>query len=340
MPELRKDPLTGRWVIISTERSKRPDQFAPLEAAAAQVPTSCPFCEGHEEATAPEIFALRPKGSAPNTPGWQVRVIPSLNPVLRIEGSLERRPHGIYDWVSGIGAHEIIVETPQHKAEFSELSHEAMEQALTTAKERMVDLERDPRFRYILFFKNSGPAAGEGKYRHSRSQLIALPVNPSRLKDELDGCLRYFETKERCIFCDLVRQESSSRERLVDENGGFVAITPFASRFPFELWILPTRHCADFVQLDSTGTRELAQLLKKVLGKLSGLLKDPSYNMILHTAPLRRARAGYWRTIDQDFHWHLEIVPRLTRVAGFEWGSGFYINPTPPEEAARFLKGP
>jgi UDPglucose--hexose-1-phosphate uridylyltransferase len=204
--------------------------------------------------------------------------------------------------------------------------------------DRLIDLERDPRFRYALFFKNSGTAAGEGKHRHSRSQLIALPVNPSRIKDELDGCLRYFEAKERCIFCDLIRQELLGQERLAKETSHFVALAPFASRFPFELWVLPKRHAADVSLMNPAERLDLAGLLRETLGGVRKLLKNPPYNMILHTAPFRRARLGYWKTIDHDFHWHLEIMPRLTRVAGFEWGTAFYINPTPPEEAARFLK--
>jgi len=339
MPELRKDPIVGRWVIISTERAKRPDEFLPLDRpASSHTRPDCPFCQGHEGKTPPEILALRPAGLAPNGPGWNVRVVPSVAPVLRIEGAQELRPHGIYDVANGIGAHEIIVETPEHKHSLAELPEEQITRVIDTSIARMTDLERDQRFKYVLLFKNYGEAAGEGTFHHSRSQLIALPVNPTRLKDELQGARQYFQMKERCIFCDILRQELDSQQRIAAETPYFVAVTPFASRFPFELCILPKEHAADFTKLAPDRRQDLARLLKLTLQKLSHTLQDPPFNYILHTAPFRRHGAGYWRTIDEDFHWHIEIMPRLTRVAGFEWGTGFYINPVQPEEAARFLK--
>jgi len=328
----------GRWVIISTERAKRPDEFLPLVPAQNEAQPDCPFCQGHEAKTPPEILAVRPSGAPANTPGWSVRVVPSISPVLGIEGKLEHRAKGLYDVATGIGAHEVVVETPEHISSLGQLAQEQIKQVIDTYIQRITDLEQDPRFKYVLLFKNYGSAAGEGRFRHSRSQLIALPINPIRLKDELHGARQYFELKERCIFCDILRQELEAGQRIAVETTHFVALTPFASRFPFELWILPKEHAADFIHLAPEGRADLARILKTTLSKLSRVLHDPPYNTILHTAPFRRPRAGYWRTIDQDFHWHLEIMPRLTRVAGFEWGSGFYINPTPPEEAARFLK--
>lgn len=338
MPELRKDPVMGRWVIIATERAKRPDEFLPLMPASHEPQPDCPFCQGHEEKTPPEILAIRPGGSPPNGSGWKVRVVPSISPVLRVEGKLEHRGRGLYDVAAGIGAHEIVVETPEHLPTLADLDLEQITQVIQVTLQRMTDLEKDIRFKYVLLFKNYGRAAGAGHFRHSRSQLIALPVNPIRLKDELNGARQYFELKERCIFCDILRQELEGRQRIAAETDHFVAIAPFASRFPFELWVLPKEHSADFVRISPERQADLASLLKITLTKLSRVLNDPPYNTILHTAPFRRPRAGYWRTIDEDFHWHLEIMPRLTRVAGFEWGSGFYINPTSPEEAARFLK--
>ncbi len=338
MPELRKDPLVGRWVIISTERAKRPDEFPSGGAARDGSQTDCPFCERNEARTPPEITALRPAGAPPNGPGWRVRVVPSISPLLRIEGKLELRARGLYDVATGIGAHEIVVETPEHIPSMAELSQEQIALVLDAYIQRMKDLEKDPRFKYVLLFKNYGLEAGGGTYRHSLSQLIALPVNPIRLKDELQGARQFFDMKERCIFCDILRQELDTQQRIAAETAHFVALAPFASRFPFELWILPKEHSADFVHLSPEGRVDLARILKLTLSKLSRVLKDPPYNYILHTAPFRRPHTGYWRTIEQDFHWHLEVMPRLTRVAGFEWGTGFYINPTSPEEAARFLK--
>ncbi len=329
----------GRWVIISTERARRPNEFKPLTAPpGAESASDCPFCQGQESRTQPEIAALRPQGGKANGPGWTVRVIPSISPVLRIEGKLEHKPRGIYDLCTGIGAHEIIVETPSHIASIADLPQEQIGRVLEVTIQRMIDLEKDPRFKYVLLFKNYGRVAGAGKHRHSCSQLIALPVNPIRLKDELYGAKQYYDWKERCIFCDILRQELETQTRVAVETTHFVALAPFASRFPFELWILPKEHSSDFIQMTATHRTDLARILKVTLSKLAQILQDPPFNTILHTAPFRREYAGYWRTIDQDFHWHLEIMPRLTRVAGFEWGSGFYINPTSPEEAARFLK--
>ena len=325
-------------MLFRSERAKRPDEFLTPAPAVNGSEEDCPFCAGHEEKTLPEIMATRPEDSAPNSPGWSVRVIPSISPVLRIEGKLEHRARGVYDVTTGVGAHEMIVETPEHIDSIAQLPEEQIRRVIDTSIHRITDLEKDPRFNFVLLFKNYGPAAGEKKFRHSRSQLIALPANPIRLKAELNGARQYFESKERCIFCDILKQESDSKERIAFETAHFIALTPFASRFPFELWILPKEHSADFIRLPEDQRSDLARMFKTVLGKLSKTLDDPPYNYILHTAPFRRPRAGYWKTIQDDFHWHIEIMPRLTRVAGFEWGSGFYINPTAPEEAARFLR--
>jgi len=337
MPELRKDPIIGRWVIIATERAKRPDQFTaqPQEAPAEK---SCPFCEGHEAQTPPEIYAIRPSHTAPNTPGWSLRVVPSIAPFLKIEGELERRGKGIYDLMNGIGAHEVVIETNQHVANIADLSEEQISNVFSVYIERIKDLEKDHRFKYVLVFKNHGWIAGGGRVQHSRSQLIATPVNPKRVKEELVGAHRYYEYHERCIFCDLIKQELNTKERIILDIDGFIAISPFAARFPFEMWILPKKHSADFVNLDQAMRKDLGRIMKKVLLKLKKGLNDPPYNYIIHTAPFRRPKAGYWKTIDYDYHWHIEIMPRLTRVAGFEWGTGFYICPLTPEEAAKFLR--
>jgi UDPglucose--hexose-1-phosphate uridylyltransferase len=339
MPELRKDPLIGRWVIIATERAKRPVDFmASRDDVATQ--GACPFCEGKETNTPAEILAQRPAGSAPNTAGWKVRVVPSIKPVLRIEGALNRRGRGMYDLMDGIGAHEVIIETPKHIGNAADLSREQLHAAFHASISRMTDLERDQRFRYVLWFKNYGSVAGAGRVLHSRSQLIATPVTPLRVKEELMCARRYFEDKERCLVCDILIQERESPGRVVLETGHFIALCPFASRFPFEVWVLPKRHSCDFARMSGEETADLALAFKDVLGRLKLALNDPPYNAVLHTAPLRhpRGKVGHWRTIHEDYHWHIELMPRLTRVAGFEWGSGFYINPTPPEESARYLR--
>jgi UDPglucose--hexose-1-phosphate uridylyltransferase len=241
--------------------------------------------------------------------------------------------------MNGIGAHEIVIETNQHIANMADLSEEQISRVMTCYIDRIRDLEKDERFKYVLVFKNYGWTAGGGRVQHSRSQLIATPVNLKRVKEELIGARFYYQYHERCVFCDLLKQETEFKDRVITDIDGFIAVTPFAARFPFEVWVLPKRHSCDFTSLDMAGRLDLGRILKKVLLKLKKGLNDPPYNYIIHTAPFRRTKAGYWKSIDYDYHWHIEIIPRLTRVAGFEWGTGFYICPLPPEDAAKFLRG-
>jgi len=339
MPELRKDPIIGRWVIISVERAMRPNDFKVSHAEDGEE-DFCPFCEGHEDHTPPEIFAMRRPGSERNKPGWDTRVVPSISGRFTIHGNLERRGIGMYDVMNPIGAHEVIIESPTHYIDISQMDVDKLELALDTAVLRIVDLERDQRFKYCLLFKNHGARAGGSKTtRHVRSQIIATPVTPTRVKEELRGSRIYYQYKERCLFCDIIRQELESGIRVVVDSMHMVAITPFASRFPFEIWILPKKHCADFINIQRDELKDLARVMKIVFSKLYKGLNDPPYNYMLHTAPFRREkRSGYWLTIKEDYHWHIEVTPRITQVAGFEWGSGFYINPTPPEDAAKYLR--
>ncbi|MDP1853691.1 MAG: galactose-1-phosphate uridylyltransferase [Candidatus Omnitrophota bacterium] len=336
MPELRKDPIIGRWVIIATERAKRPDDFAVATEGPPE--GECPFCHGQEHKTPSEVYAVRHHHTKPDTSGWDVRVVSSIKPILKIEGELDRRGKGLFDMMNGVGAHEVVIETPEHIANIADLSEEQITKIIGAYVHRFTDLEKDERFKYLLLFKNYGWSAGGGRIGHSRSQLIATPVNPKRVKEELVGAKKYFEYHERCVFCDLIRQELESKERIVLDLDGIVAIAPFASRFPFEVWIMPKKHSCDFSSINQYHQRELAKTIKIVLSKIKKVVKDPAYNFILHTAPFRRKKLGYWKTIEEDYHWHIEIIPRLTRVAGFEWGTGFYICPLPPESAAKFLR--
>ena len=338
MPELRKDPIIGRWVIIATERAKRPDQFSGGQTEEGPAEKPCPFCEGKESQTPKEIYAIRSKNTPKNEPGWELRVVPSVAPLLMVEGELERQGQGLYDLMNGVGAHEVVIETNQHIANMADLSDEQISRVINCYIDRIVDLEKDQRLKYVLVFKNYGWIAGGGRIKHSRSQLIATPVNPKRVKEELAGAHQYYQYHERCIFCDLIKQELESKDRIIIDIDGFLAITPFAARFPFEIWIMPKKHSCDFTALDPSMRLDLGRIIKKVLLKLKKGLNDPPYNYILHTAPFRRPKEGYWKTIDQDYHWHIEIMPRLTRVAGFEWGTGFYICPLTPEAAAKFLR--
>jgi UDPglucose--hexose-1-phosphate uridylyltransferase len=336
MPELRKDPLLGRWVIIATERGKRPSDYQAPELETLE-PAKNPFAEGNEHMTPAEIFAFREPHSKPNGPGWQVRVVPNKFPALRIEGDLGKEGQGIYDRMNGIGAHEVVIETPNPVLQLEQQPVEGVARVLEVYKIRMQDLQRDARFRYILIFKNFGRNAG-ASIAHPHSQLIATPVTPKRVKEKLVGAMQYYAYKDRSLFEDVLRQEVREGQRLVYENAGFVAFCPFASRFPFEITIIPRRQAAYYSEIQADELLLLADCLKVTLTKLSKALNQPQYNYIIHTAPARYPHHGYWTTIDQDFRWHIEILPRLTLIAGFEVGTGFYINPTPPEEAAKYLR--
>lgn len=339
MPELRRDPVMGYWTIMATERGWRPMEYRAKKAANER---PCPFCEGHESETTSEVHAVRKPGTAPNKPGWQVRTIVSKLPILA-EGAVGTESHGegVYNWREGVGRHEIIIESPQHEVDLDELPLPAIESVVGTYVQRFIELEKDERFAYALLFKNHGVVSGSAKdvIRHSRSQLIALPITPKRAKEELLGAKNYFERSGRCGLCDVIRQEAADKVRVVAENDAFFAYCPFAARSPFEMWILPKMHQADFGRLEPADLSKLAQVLKTCLSKLRLLLDDPPYNLILHSAPFRHhSKNGHWKTIEQDYHWYFQIMPRLTVSAGFEWGTGIYINPTPPEEAAALLK--
>jgi UDPglucose--hexose-1-phosphate uridylyltransferase len=328
MPELRKDPIVGRWVIISTDRGKRPSDFAPL--VKSSFPKSCPFCPGNEALTPPEIMAVRPDGSAPNMPGWRLRVISNKYPALKIEGDLNREGEGMFDRMNGIGAHEVVIETEDHSQDLVDMDLDRISEVFLAYRSRMQDLRKDFRFKYIIAFKNHGEAAG-ASLEHAHSQIIATPVVPIRVQAEIDGGRKYYDFKDRCIFCDIIRQELNWSTRIVAENDQFIALEPFAPRFPFETWILPKSHFSSYLDITNSQADYLAQMIKTVLAKLRVALADPPYNYVLHTDALDNKAKDY-------FHWHIEVIPKLTKVAGFEWGTGFYINPVAPEDAAQYLR--
>ena len=329
MPELRKDPITGRWVIISTDRGKRPTDCV-RESVQIKGNGFCPFCYGNDTKTPPEVLVYGRNGSGKDTPGWRIRVVPNKFPALQIEGDLDREGEGLFDRMNGIGAHEVIIETPDHQSTLATLPEKSVEEVLWAYRDRMLDLKNDKRFRYILLFKNHGEAAG-ASLEHTHSQLIALPIVPKRVREEVDKSKHYFEEKERCIFCDMIRQEVETGSRVISENEHFITLAPYAPRFPFETWILPRQHSSAFENHQSPIYASLARLLRDLLRRLDGVLARPAYNYVVHTSPIGEE-------INDHFHWHIEMMPKLTKVAGFEWGTGFYINPTPPEEAARFLR--
>lgn len=327
-PELRKDPISGRWVIIAKSRSKRPNDFE----ASPELRTGrfCPFCEGNEDATPSEILAYRQPGSHSNRDGWRVRVVPNKFPALEIEGDLNKRGDGMYDVMRGVGAHEVIIESPRHLSSTADLSEREIEEVLWVYRDRLVDLKRDPRLVYGMIFKNVGAAAG-ASLEHTHSQLIVTPIVPINVWEEMTGSLEFFNYRGRCVYCDMIQQELSTEKRVVLDSPGFVAFCPFASRFPFETWILPKQHQSHFENLQKHGVEELARVLRQTVAKIESALDRPAYHYIIHNSPFDTGEL-------QHYHWHIEIIPRLTKPAGFEWGSGFYINPVSPEEAAAFLR--
>jgi len=325
---LRKDPITGRWVIIATDRGKRPSDFVK---ETVQIKGGfCPFCYGNEDKTPPEILCYRSDGGGRNSSGWNLRVVSNKFPALGIEGNLNRQGEGLFDKMNGIGAHEVIIETPDHQATLATISEQAVEDVFWAFRDRMLDLKKDRRLRYILIFKNHGEAAG-ASIEHSHSQLIALPIVPKLVREEIDGSKAHFSFKERCVYCDIIRQELDSGSRVIDENQDFVIIAPYAPRFPFETWILPKTHDACFENAQKREYQNLSKILRTILLKVDRVLDYPAYNLVIHTSPIVE-------TINDFYHWHIEVMPKLSKIAGFEWGTGFYINPVPPEDAAKFLR--
>lgn len=329
MPELRKDPIIGRWIIISTERGKRPTDFIIDKNSVKG--GFCPLCPGNENTTPPEVLSYSNSAShLPNRPDWEIRVVPNKYPALVIEGDLNKEGEGLYDKMNGIGAHEVIIETPHHDETFTHLPPERMIKVFWAYRDRLIDLGKDPRFRYVMVFKNFGAAAG-ASLEHSHSQLIALPILPRMISSELEGSLSYYRYKERCVFCDIIRQEINQDIRVVAQNNLFVAIVPYAPRSPFEMWVLPKSHASSYLSMDDAHFKALSEIFSECMLRLDKCIPNVPYNFVLHGSPLRSQPL-------EHYHWHFEIMPKLTMVAGFEWGSGFYINPIPPEEAAKYLK--
>ncbi|MBT3878356.1 MAG: galactose-1-phosphate uridylyltransferase [Candidatus Scalindua sp.] len=328
MPELRREPISGRWVIVATERATRPTDFKTNPQIIKS--SFCPFCEGNEDKTPPEILAYRDNGAMPNTSGWRVRVVPNKFPALQIEGDQNKRGEGIYDMMSGIGAHEVIIESPRHIQSLTSLDNGNVEEVLLCYRDRLIDLKNDKRFVYGLLFKNVGASAG-ASLDHTHSQLIVTPIVPQLVANEMANAKTFYQQRERCLFCDMIQQEIDTNSRLVISTDNFVAFAPFASRFPFEIWILPKKHESHFENLQKFELDELAKVLKDALTRLETALDLPPYNYIIHSAPFNINGSD-------SFHWHIEIIPRLTNIAGFEWGTGFYINPMPPEQAAETLR--
>lgn len=328
MPDLRKDPIVGRWVIVAKSRAKRPHDFESSPRIYAG--KFCPFCAGHEASTPGEILAYRKPGTHANREGWRVRVVPNKFPALEIEGDLNKRGDGIYDMMRGVGAHEVIIESPEHLLSTADLSEENLREVFWVYHDRLVDLKKDKRLVYGMIFKNVGEAAG-ASLEHTHSQLIVTPIVPISVAEEMTGSHEFYKYRGRCVFCDMIQQELATEKRIVLDTPSFVAFCPFASRFPFETWVLPKIHSSHYENIQKNGVEDLARVMKQVIGKIEAALDRPAYNYIIHTGPFDSSEIAH-------YHWHIEIIPRLTKTAGFEWGTGFYINPVPPEDAAAFLR--
>ncbi|MBI4907838.1 MAG: galactose-1-phosphate uridylyltransferase [Acidobacteria bacterium] len=332
MPELRQDPATKEWVIIATERMQRPDEFCRPAARPIQPEhdPDCPFCPGLETRTPPELWARRNAGVA-NDPGWSVRVIPNKFAALVDEGNTDRHLlDGFFRQMDAVGHHEVVLETPVHNRFIHLMSTAEVEEVLHAYRARYLGLRQDRRVKLILIFKNHGEAAGTS-LTHPHSQIAATPVVLAYVRRKCEEAIRYFDATGRCLYVDIQKAEGQSGQRVILESGCFLVFHPFASQVPFETWIVPKRHRPSFGQVSTEELQDLAGVLKESLRRLAVLLNDPDYNYVIHSAPVDGEDEEY-------FLWHLEIVPRLTRIAGFELGTGMRINTARPEETALAMR--
>lgn len=327
MPEIRKHPITREWVIIATERAKRPSDFGTHDVSPVKIKKdmTCPFCPGNEFMIPSPVEVFYGKDSE-----WRVKSMPNKFPALVHDGNLNRRDIGIYDTMNGIGAHEIVIETPDHSKSIPQMTDSEIISVIEMYCKRYTALKNDKRLKNIQVFKNYGKTAG-ASLAHPHSQIIATPFNPPEEWADIRGIKEYLNYRKKCPFCHIVEYEMNADERVITDNSSFAAITPYASKFPFEIWIIPKKHSHVFARMDENEVKDFAFILRAVLGKLSSCLSDPPYNYAIHTAPCNDEDR-------YDFHWHLEIIPRLTIAAGFELGTGVYINVVAPERSAAFLK--
>ncbi|MGH7854569.1 MAG: galactose-1-phosphate uridylyltransferase [Candidatus Binatia bacterium] len=328
MSEFRQDPVTGRWVIIASGRASRPWHIDVARNRPRA--ESCPFCAGNEAMTPSEVWAERDANTEANAPGWRVRVVPNKYPALVNSGDWSGKKDDFYQSMNGLGVHELIIESPDHVTNMATLSVDQFAHILVAYRSRLRALRNDRRWRYLLAYKNHGERAG-ATFEHIHSQLVALPFVPKEAHDEINGVHRHFEASGKCIYCDIIRRESESGERLVLSSERCVALCPFAARFGYETWILPKNHAEKFEQSSDDDLAALARCLHAVIVKLNGIVDNPPFNFVIHTAPNEEPA-------NQRYHWHLEILPQITRAAGFEWGTSVHMNSVAPEDAARSLR--
>jgi len=328
MPEFRKDAVVDRWVILASDRAKRPQPNAGKNEPAQTDP--CPFCAGNEAMTPPAVLTYRANDPDSNIATWSVRVVPNKYPALVNEGSWTGQSNSIYQTMSGLGAHEVIIEAPEHVVNMGALNEKQVEQILRAYRDRIVELRNDQRWRSILIYKNQGAEAG-ATLEHIHSQLIALPIVPRTLQEEIDGARNYHDLNKCCVYCTVIHQEVGAQSRMVAESERFIVFCPYASRFPYETWILSKQHATCFEYGSEEDYAGLARSLRETLIRFNRRFKNPPFNYFIHSNPLGEAANAY-------YHWHMEILPKLSQVAGFEWGSGAYINSVAPEDAARHLR--
>jgi UDPglucose--hexose-1-phosphate uridylyltransferase len=332
MSEFRQDPVTKQWVIIATERAKRPHDFAktnppPLLPAYKE---DCPFCPGNEHLTPPETLAYR-RGGWANGPGWWVRAVPNKFSAVSPTGSLTRREEeGLFRKMDGVGQHEVIIESPQHNLSIPFMEDRQVEEIVLAYRERYLALREETRFKVIIIFKNHGRAAGTS-LEHPHSQLVAMPIVPLTIRYRFEKAAGHYDNTGTCIYCDILREGLRTPTRVVMETEDYVVFHPFAPRAPFETWIVPKEHQASFASISLDQSKKFAKVLKQTLGKFYRGLGNPDFNYILQTAPIKDEHEDY-------FHWHLQVLPRLVTPAGFELGTGMFINIALPEETAAFMR--
>jgi UDPglucose--hexose-1-phosphate uridylyltransferase len=329
MSEWRADPVTGQWTIVADDLPLSRRDFV-LDGVSRPLDTPCPLCEGRELTAGHEIAAVR-DGSPPDGPGWSLRVVPNRVPALRVEAGVSGAHDGLFVHRPGLGAHEVVIETPRHDVSWFTMTAEELGRILAAWRDRIADLRRDGRMRAAVAFKNHGVEAG-ARLAHAHSQVVATPLVPPALSHEVEAARRHHTATGTCLFCDLVAQELAAGVRVVAQTPACVALAPYASRTPFETWLLPVGHRARFDESTKEDIAALAALLRHVLAQMSRELERPAFNAVLHSAPFDEPADG-------AYHWHLELVPRVLRASGLEVGAGLPINPVPPEKAARVLRG-
>lgn len=327
IPELRQEPCTKRWVIISPTRARRPHEFSEEEKKVEIPPRDdrCPFCPGNEAQTPPEVFSIRGEET------WLVRVVPNKFPALSSDIThIKAKGIDPFVWLPGGGKHEVVIESPLHNQTWGNMELEQMERIMSCFLQRYRFLREDKRLKYICIFRNHGERAGTSLI-HPHSQIIATPIVPEQVRAEVEEARRYYDDRLRCAYCDILERELSIGKRVVIDSDYYLAFAPFASRMPFEVWILPKQHKPSFDLIDREEEKDLSRIINDLFGALYRGLNDPHYNLLFHCSPLRDSCEDY-------YHWHIEVLPRITIQAGFELGTGIYINTTPPEEAARYLR--